>query len=142
MKKFLFAAAFLWSTLTFAQADPTATPTDCTNTFFKGMLDEDATLIGKVTADDFSIISFDGTMADKDLVLQGVSGGFVLIETANVSGLRVRTYAENTAVVVGSWKAKGAIQGNNFDNEIIFGAACIKIAGSWKMVSMQFTALR
>ena len=142
MKKILFIAAILCNTLAFAQADPTASPTDCTNAFFKGMLDEDAAPIEKVTAADFLIISFDGTIAEKDLVLQGVGGGFVLIETGVVSGLRVRTYGDNAAVVTGSWKAKGAIQGNNFDNEIIFGTTCIKTAGSWKMVSMQFTAPR
>ena len=142
MKKILFIAAVLCSTLAFAQEDPTTTPTDCTNAFFKGMLEEDTTPIEKVTAADFSIVSFDGTMAEKDLLLQGVSGGFVLIETGVVSGLRVRTYGDNAAVVTGNWKAKGAIQGNNFENEIIFGATCIKTAGSWKMVSMQFTAPR
>ena len=142
MKKFLVLFAFLFSTVAFAQTDPSSTPTDCTNAFFKGMLDEDATTIGKITTDDFAITSYDGMQADKDLMMQGVSGGFVMIETATVSGLRVRSYNDNAAIVTGMWKAKGAIQGTNFDNEIAFGAMCVKIAGNWRVANVQFTAMR
>lgn len=139
MKAFLFLTTLLFSTALFAQTDPSATPTDCTNAFFKGMLDENGTIIEKTTTDDFTIINYDGMLADKDLVLQGVNGGFVVIETATVENLRVRTYGD-AAVVTGTWKAKGAIQGNNLSNQIMFSAMCVKVAGNWKMASMQFTA--
>ncbi|TAF94693.1 MAG: nuclear transport factor 2 family protein [Runella slithyformis] len=139
MKKILFLAILLVNTALFAQTDPSATPTDCTNAFFKGMLDENGTIIEKVITDDFTIISYDGMMADKDLVLQGVNGGFVVIETATVEDLRVRTYGD-AAVVTGTWKAKGAIQGNTLSSQIVFSAMCVKVAGNWKMANMQFTA--
>jgi signal transduction histidine kinase len=140
MKRILFIIAFLFSFSAFSQAP--ATPTDCTNAFFKGMLDEDAALIEKNTASDFIIVSYDGMMAEKDLVIQGVSGGFVSIETGEVSGLQVRSYNDNTAVVTGTWKVKGSIQGNPLTGDIIFTAVCIKNANNWQMVNMQFTPAR
>lgn len=141
-KTLIFAILCLITTLSFGQSDPNASPTDCTNSFFKAMLDEDANLMGKVISNDFSIISFDGQAVDKDLITQALSGGFVIVETANVSGLNPRTYNDNAAVVSGTWSAKGSIQGTAFNNTVLFTAVCIKTAGSWQMVNMQFTPTR
>jgi Domain of unknown function (DUF4440) len=143
MKSVILAFTMLLSSLAFGQsADPTATPTDCTNSFFKAMLDEDAGLMSKVLAADFTITSFDGQLVDADLLGQAVNGGFVIIETGTTSRLRTRTYNDNAAIVTGNWRFKGAIQGNNLDTEITFGAVCVKIAGAWKMVNMQFTPIK
>jgi Domain of unknown function (DUF4440) len=142
MKKLFVLVFSLFSFTAFAQGDPTATPTDCTNAFFKAMLDEDGTLMGKVVAEDFSIISFNGQAVDKDLILQAVGGGYVVVETATVSSAHARTYNDNAAVVTGNWKAKGAIQGSGFDNEVVFTAVCVKAGGSWRIVNMQFTPIQ
>ena len=145
MKKIVFFASLLLiSAASFAQTagDPTQNPTDCANAFFKSMLDEDAALMGKILADDFSIVSFDGASVDRDLILQALSGGYVATETGNTSATRTRTYNDNAAVVTCNWKAKGSIQGNAFDTEVAVGVVCVKLGGIWKISNVQFTPFK
>lgn len=144
MKKiWMLAIAGLLSTGLFAQTtDPTQNPTDCSNAFFTAMLNEDATAVGKVTTDDFSLVNYDGQVVDKDLLIQAVGGGYVVIETSAVSAGRTRTYNDNAAIISGSWKSKGAVQGQNFDAESYFTVMCVKQNGGWKVASVQLTSIR
>ena len=145
MKKLLLTTIIsLISVATFAQtpSDPTQNPTDCANAFFKSMLDEDAGLMRKVLADDFSIVSFDGASVDRDLILQALEGGYVATETGVTTAMRTRTYNDNAAVVTCNWKAKGSIQGNGFDTEVAVGVVCVKVGGTWKISNVQFTPFK
>jgi hypothetical protein len=120
--KVLFSmfAALLLTTATFAQQtaaiDPAQDPTAIGNAFFKAMLDEDSSGMGKLLASDFSLTSFDGQSVDGDLLMQGVGGGYVVIETGVVSDARTRQYNSDSAVMTGT-----------------------KQGGSWKIVNVQFT---
>ncbi|WP_080237410.1 nuclear transport factor 2 family protein [Spirosoma rigui] len=136
-----FVAGLLFSTATFAQqtADPTQDPTALGNAFFKAMLDEDATTLGKLLASDFSIISFDGHKVDGDMLVQGVGGGFVVIETGVVSNAQTRQYNSDSAVMTGNWKVKGNIQGQALESDATFSVVSAKQGGSWKVVNVQFT---
>lgn len=140
---FLFVA-FLVSTAAIAQqaSDPNQDPTALGNAFFKSMLDEDGTTMGKLLAPDCTIISFDGSSVDGGLLLQGISGGVVLVETATVSNTQTRQYNSDAAVMTGSWKAKGSVQGQGFDNTVAFTVVAAKQGGSWKIVNVQFTPTR
>ena len=151
--RFLFIiAATLWLTnATFAQqttastnamADPMQDPAALGNAFFKAMLDENSTMMGKLLAPDFSITSFDGNSVDGDLLLQGLGGGYVIVDTATVSNARTRQYNSDAAVMTGNWKAKGNIQGQAFDNNVAFSVVSTKQNGVWKIVNIQFTPLR
>lgn len=133
--------ALLLITATFAQqtTDPTQDPTALGNAFFKAMLEEDAATMGKLLASDFSITSFNGQSVDGDLMVQGIGGGYVVVETAAVSEARMRQYNSDAAVMTGNWKAKGAIQGQAFNNSVSFSVVCAKQSGSWKIVNIQFT---
>ena len=137
-------AALLFSTATFAQqtTDPTQDPTALGNAFFKSLLDEDGTSLGKLLASDFSIISFDGTVYEGDLLMQGVNGGFFTVETSGVSDARTRQYNSDAAVMTGTWKVKANLQGKALDNSVSFSAVSVKQNGAWKLVSMQFTPMR
>lgn len=141
---FSFIAPLLFATAAFAQqpADPTQDPTALSNAFFKAMLDEDATAVGKVIASDFSIISFDGQSVDGNLLIQGVSGGVVLIETGVVSNARTRQYNADSAVTTGTWKVKGTIQGQPLDVSSTFSVVSTKQGTGWKIVNVQFTPTR
>ncbi|GAB3962441.1 hypothetical protein GCM10028805_63590 [Spirosoma harenae] len=123
-------------------ADPNQDPTALGNAFFKAMLDEDATTLGKLLANDFTIIDFKGNAIDGAQLVQGVSGGYVVVETSVVSNASIRQYNTDSAVMTGSWKAKGAVQGNGFDTTVIFTVVCVKQNGAWKIVNVQFTAQR
>jgi hypothetical protein len=141
---FSFITAVLFTIATYAQqtTDPTQDPTALGNAFFKAMLDEDGTTMGKLLASDFRLISFDGQSVDGDLLVQGISGGFVVIESATVSNTRTRQYNNDSAVMTGSWKAKGNVQGQGFDNNVSFSVVCAKQGNAWKIVNVQFTPTR
>ncbi|MBC3784871.1 nuclear transport factor 2 family protein [Spirosoma utsteinense] len=134
-------AAFFITTATFAQqaADPTQDPTALGNAFFKAMLDEDATTIGKLVSSDFSLTSFDGSSVDGDLLVQGVGGGFVVIETGVVSDARTRQYNSDSAVMTGTWKVKGTIQGQPLESTAAISVVSAKQGASWKIMHIQFT---
>ena len=138
---FTVVTALLLSTATFAQqtTDPTQDPTALGNAFFKSLLDEDSGTLGKLLAPDFSIISFDGTTYEGDLLMQGVGGGFFIVETGTVSGTRTRQYNSDAAVMTGNWKVKGSLQGQALNNSVSFSAVSVKKDGAWKLVSVQFT---
>ncbi len=143
---FSFAAALLLTTTAFAQqaattttTDPTQDPTAIGNAFFKAMLDEDGNSMGKLLASDFSITSFDGQSVDGDLLMQGVGGGYVVIDTGVVSDARTRQYNTDTAVMTGMWKVKGNIQGQPLDANSAFSVVSTKQGSGWKIVNVQFT---
>ncbi|UFH55149.1 nuclear transport factor 2 family protein [Spirosoma sp. KNUC1025] len=141
---FACLVAFVFSTTGFAQqtTDPSQDPTALGNAFFKSLLDEDGTTLGKLVASDFSMISYDGNTVNGDLLTQGVAGGYVVVETATVSNTQTRQYNNDSAVMTGNWKAKGNVQGQGFDTTVTFSVLCAKQSGSWKIVNVQFTPLR
>ena len=133
--------ALLLTTVALAQqtTDPAQDPTATGNAFFKAMLDEDSKTLGTLITSDFTLISFDGQTVDGDLIMQGLGGGVVIVETATVSDARMRQYNNDAAVMTGNWKAKGSVQGQAFDNNVGFSLTCVKQGSAWKVVNVQFT---
>ncbi|MVM39686.1 DUF4440 domain-containing protein [Spirosoma sp. HMF3257] len=140
----ILCASLLFTTAIFAQqaTDPTQDPTAAGNAFFKAMLDEDSKTLGTLLASDFNLISFDGSSVEGDMLIQGVGGGFVVVETATVSNTRTRQYNSDSAVMTGNWKTKGNVQGQGFDNSVSFSLTCTKQGSAWKIVNVQFTPMR
>ncbi len=113
-----------------------------TTAFFKAMLDEDAGSIDKLATDDFMIVTNEGTTADKSLLMQGLSGGYLTIETGATSNVaKPRIYNTNAAVVTGNWKQKGSLQGAAFNSEVIFTVVCAKMGNDWKVANVQFSSV-
>ncbi|GAB4054780.1 nuclear transport factor 2 family protein [Spirosoma litoris] len=139
---FILCASLLLTTATFAQQDPSQDPTALGNAFFKAMLDEDSKTLGTLLTTDFSLVSFDGSSVEGDMLVQGVGGGYVVVDAATVSGTRVRQYNNDAAVMTGTWKAKGNVQGNGFDNTVSFALTCVKQGSAWKIANVQFTPMR
>ncbi|CCH56932.1 hypothetical protein BN8_06322 [Fibrisoma limi BUZ 3] len=139
----LLVITFFFATTAFAQqtTDPTQDPTALGNAFFKAMLDEDGNTMGKLLANDFFLTSFDGQGVERDLLLQAISGGYVVIDNGTVSEARTRTY-NNSAVMTGFWKVKGNVQGNALDYNAAFSVVCAKQGDAWKIVNVQFTPVR
>ncbi|AUD02398.1 nuclear transport factor 2 family protein [Spirosoma pollinicola] len=140
----LVIIALLFTTATFAQQAATTSqdPTALGNAFFKALLDEDSKTLGNLISSDLDIISFDGQSVDGDLLVQGVGGGAVIIETGTVSDAVTRQYNSDSAVMTGTWKSKGNIQGQAFDNSVAFSVVSAKQGGTWKIVNVQFTPIR
>ncbi len=143
MKKVAFVLGILFTTsLAMAQtAAPVAAPGEPTalaQAFFKAMEAEDGAAIAAITTDDFAIVSFDGQVADRDLLGQGLSGGFLNLETATATNLRTRTYG-TTALVLGDSKFKGSLQGTNFNTNVVFTITCVKNGDKWKIAAAQLS---
>lgn len=143
---FSFVAALLLTIGAFAQqaatttaTDPTQDPTALGNAFFKAMLDEDGNSMGKLLASDFSLVSFDGQSVDSDLLMQAIGGGYAIFETGVVSDARTRQYNTDSAVMTGTWKVKGTIQGQPLDANAAFSVVSTKQGSGWKIVNVQFT---
>ena len=139
-----FIATYLTATVSFAQQtmDAAQDPSAVGNAFFKSLLDEDSSTLGKLMASDFNLTSADGNTVDGELLIQGVGGGFVVIETSTVSDTQTRQYNNDAAVMTGTWKAKGNVQGQAFEPNVKFSVVCAKQAGSWKIANVQFTPIR
>ncbi len=141
MKKTTFLlGTLLVTSVAFAQTAPTAQePQALATAFFRALENEDAAAINGITTDDFAIINFDGQTADRDLLGQGLSGGFLILETAPANNLRSRIYNGNMAIVTGESAFKGSLQGNNFNNKTLFTVTCVKMGTNWKIASAQLS---
>ena len=147
MKKlFVVALTVLLSTSLFAQtapaADPTQDPTAATTALFKSLLDEDVAKMNAVITSDFSITNFDGQTADGDLMGQALGGGYLVVDAALPMGARARMYNNDAAVVSGSSKFKGSLQGAAFDMNVAFTALCVKQGTVWKVASLQLSPVK
>ena len=141
---FAFIAAFFLTTVSYAQQtiDAAQDPSAVGNAFFKALLDEDSATLSKLVASDFSLTSLDGNTVGGDLLVQGVGGGFVVVETSAVSDTQTRQYNNDAAVMTGTWKAKGNVQGQAFEPNVKFSVVFAKQAGAWKIANVQFTPVQ
>lgn len=115
--------------------------TECSNAFFKALLEEDSNALNNVLADDFSIVSFDGRQIDRDMLSQAVAQGYLTVETGMLSGSRTRDYGD-VGVVTGTWNVKGKIESNGFQNEVTYTVVSVKKGGSWKVATVQLTPVQ
>jgi ketosteroid isomerase-like protein len=144
MKKVLVFTVAMLLTLavqaqTVATTDPTQDPKAVTMAFFKVLKDADSGTLVKIATDDFVIISSDGQQAERDLLVQGLSGGFLTVQESPINVTRTSVYNSDASIVSGSTRFKGDLQGQKFDTAIIFSATCIKQGAGWKIAGMQIT---
>lgn len=139
----LFGLLTFGSVSAYAQAS-FASPlnaTECSNAFFKALLEEDSNALNNVLADDFSIVSFDGRQIDRDMLSQAVAQGYLTVETGMLSGSRTRDYGD-VGVVTGTWNVKGKIESNGFQNEVTYTVVSVKKGGNWKVATVQLTPVQ
>jgi ketosteroid isomerase-like protein len=141
MKKYLLAGFLLLGTcMAHAQAG-FIIPRDaeeCSNLFFRALLDEDYNTLNNILSDDFSIVSFNGQQIDRATLSGAVAQGYLTIETGMLSGVRTRTYG-NVGIVTGIWNVKGKLESSSFQNQVAYTVVSVKNAGIWKVVNVQLT---
>jgi len=120
------------------QINPPTNPAECTEAFFQALLDENGPALRPLLTTDFAMMSFDGSLMDGGSLAEAMSGGYVNIETGTLSSTRTRPYGE-AAVVTGTWRARGTVQGIRFENELAFTSLCVRQGGAWKVASLQMT---
>ena len=144
MKPILLAILLLISaTNTFSQTTiiQPIDATECSNVFFKALLEEDSNSLSSLLSNDFSVTSFDGQNIDSNFIINSVTQGYLKIESGMLSGTNTRDYG-NVGVITGNWNVNGHLQNNNFQNNIAYMVVCVKSGGSWKVSAVQFTPVR
>ncbi|MFN8353416.1 MAG: nuclear transport factor 2 family protein [Spirosomataceae bacterium] len=139
MKKLLFLA--LWLPLfafTTVQPDDVA---DQNKTFFKALQEEDAGALENLADIEFSLVAFDGNTYDKETVITGLKGGYGSFDVAEAESADTKIVGD-VALVRGTCKAKGQIQGAAFDLRAYYSAVYLKRGAVWKVVHVQFTPIR
>lgn len=143
MKSLFFTLAFSLSAL-LANAQTSALPidgTDCSNLFFKALLEEDVASLKNLISADFTVTDLQGQTVNGAQFQEAFSQGFIVIESGMLSGALTRTYG-NVAVVTGRWNVSARLANNNFQGELSYLSVCIKTGGSWKVAAVQLTPIR
>jgi len=144
MKKIILSSFLtLCSFCTYAQASFSRPQdaTECSNAFFKALLEEDTNALNDILSDDFSIVSFDGQQVDREMLAQGVAQGYIMVESGMISGTRTKNYGD-VGVITGTWNVRGKIENNSFQNEVTYTVVSVKKGGSWKVSAVQLTPIR
>lgn len=112
--------------------------TDCSNLFFKALLDEDANAIGSLISSDFTVTNFNGGTIEGRALQQAVGQGFIVVDSGMLTGTRTRIYGD-VAVVQGLWNVSARIQNNAFNGDVAYTTVCVRSGGKWKVATVQLT---
>lgn len=112
--------------------------TDCSNLFFKALLDEDAATVGSLISNDFTVTNYNGQTIDGRALQQAVTQGFIIVDSGMLTGTRTRTYGD-VAVVQGFWNVSARIQNNGFNGNVAYTSVCVRSGGKWKVTTVQLT---
>ena len=112
--------------------------TECSNQFFKALLDKDAKAISNLVASDFTVAGFQGRTINGPMLTQAISDGFIVIDSGMLSGTNTRTYRDVT-LVSGFWEVQAKIENNSFRGELSYLTVCVKSGGQWKVVAVQLS---
>jgi hypothetical protein len=115
--------------------------TECSNLFFKALLEEDASSLGSLISSDFTAIGFNGRIIDGEWLRQGIAHSFINIESGQLSGTRTRTYGD-VAITSGQWNVRAKIENNNFQGEVAYMTICVRAGGKWKVTATQLTPIQ
>ena len=106
--------------------------------FLKALEEENAPALRSLIGNDFILLSFDGQPVDSSTLLEAVSTGYLVIDSGSTSSNYTRHF-QDTAITTGSWHIKGNLEGQSFDNRLVYTLVIVKQGGTWKIVSVQLT---
>lgn len=141
MKQFLTIVLLTFATLAASAQNNAPQPidgTDCSDSFFKALLDEDVTAVGNLISNDFTVTSFNGQNIDGRALQQAIGQGYIVIDSGMLTGTRTRTYGD-VAVVQGFWNVSARIQNSGFNGNVAYTTVCVRSGGKWKVTTVQFT---
>ncbi|SEI91721.1 protein of unknown function [Dyadobacter sp. SG02] len=141
MKQLLTIFLLTFASVTAYAQDNTPQPTDgtdCSNLFFQALLDENATAISSLVANDFTVTNFNGQTIDGRALQQAIGQGYIIVDSGMLTGTRTRTYGD-VAVVQGFWNVSARIQNNGFNGNVAYTTVCVRSGGKWKVATAQFT---
>jgi len=112
--------------------------TDCSDLFFKALLDEDATAVSNLISNDFTVTSFNGQTIDGRALQQAIGQGYIIVDSGMLTGTRTRTYTD-VAIVQGFWNVSARIQNNGFNGNVAYTTVCVRSGGKWRVTAAQLT---
>ncbi|ACT95028.1 nuclear transport factor 2 family protein [Dyadobacter fermentans] len=140
MKQLMTIFLLAIATTAFAQNNPPQPidGTDCSNLFFKALLEEDANAISGLISNDFTVTNFNGSTIDARALQQAVTQGYIIVDSGMLTGTRTRTYGD-VAIVQGIWNVSARIQNNGFNGDVAYTSVCMRSGGNWRVVTVQLT---
>ena len=104
------------------------------------LLKKDVTSFGRIFADDAVLTSPDGTTQTKSQLLADVKSGDLVIESSEISDLKVRAYGE-AAVVTYVTNDKGKYKGQDITGRYRWTDVFVRSGGTWRIVASQGTPI-
>jgi ketosteroid isomerase-like protein len=84
----------------------------------------------------------DGTVLDKEGHKKNWKDGVFRVTRIETSGLKVRTFNEDTAIVTGRVEYEGTYEGKKIDTPRIFTHVWVKQGADWQLVSRHLTFVK
>ncbi|MCF2489495.1 nuclear transport factor 2 family protein [Dyadobacter sp. CY347] len=114
---------------------------DCSNLFFKALLEKDAKALENLISNDFSVVGLQGQPIEGRALVQAVLQGIIVVDSGMLSAARTRSYGD-VVVVNGMWDVRARIENNGFQGVLSYMSVCVKSGGRWKVVAVQFTPVQ
>ncbi|MCF0049751.1 nuclear transport factor 2 family protein [Dyadobacter sp. LJ53] len=114
---------------------------DCSNLFFKALVEEDAKALESLISNDFSVVGLQGQPIEAGALIQAVSQGVIVVDSGMLSAARTRTYGD-VVLVNGMWDVRARIENNGFQGALSYMSVCVKAGGRWKVAAVQFTPMQ
>ena len=134
--------------LVFGQAKPAASQADTASVeqtvmqmerdWIQASLKKDAAALGKILADDWSAIGFQGTTTSKAEALAELKSGVAATQSVELGDMKVRVFG-NTAIVTGGDTEKGTYKGKDSSGKYMWTDVFVQRNGRWQAVASQST---
>jgi ketosteroid isomerase-like protein len=105
------------------------------------LLKRDTVGFGRIFADDAVLITPDGTPQTKSQLLADVKSGDLLIESSEITDMKVRAYGD-AAVVTYVTTDKGTYKGQDISGRYRWTDIFVRAAGTWHIVAGQGTRIQ
>src|SRR4029453_3874084 len=106
--------------------------------FAEAIVTNDTEAIGRLVADDWSIIGPDGGIVDRKRFFEVIKSGALTHEMMESEDFRVRVYGDRSGVT-GVTRPKGKFMGQGFSTEERATGVFVKRDGRWQCVLTHFT---
>src|ERR1035441_9238849 len=104
----------------------------------KAGLNKDAAALGRIIADDWSSIDFQGKIETKAQALADLKSGSSTLQSVELGEMKVRVFG-NTAVVTGSDTEKSTYKGKDSSGKYVWTDIFVNRNGHWQAVSSEST---
>jgi len=102
---------------------------------------KDAAALAGLLADKLVYVDYDGTLSNKQQLLESIKSAAVTSEQINNEGVKVQLYNDNVAVSTGIYRDKGVEKGKPFQRRGRFTNVWIKQKGAWQCIASQSTLI-